>query len=923
MQIEPGTLIGDRYRVERELGKGGMGAVYVAFDTRFDKQVAVKVTAVSGGAQEQIRGRFKREAKIGNDLGTASGIVRAFDWGEVPPSGLYLAMDLVADARPLDLTSGTLPERLQRLQAAARLVQRAHAAGVVHRDLKPANLLQDPEGGIHLTDFGIAKVLGTPDASGDAVTGGLTQSGVGMGTPFYMAPEQCADAKSVDQRCDVFALGVMLFRALTGEYPFAGSSLTEVMRKHLAVEAGTQPAPRPRDRAPEVPAQLDALCAQAIHVDPAQRLSDVGELLAGLEFALGEAPTTPEPDPDTAPTVLDEANLKTGELTPDAPTVPPTPRRRGSPWAAAVGGLLVVALNGGGYALYRHYRDLEPGEPAALDGTVPASGTRVVDPQKLPGRGGVGLLREQPVFEGRRLDQARYAGEEAQLEFSSGFRGPLKVVDELDESWALEPGQTLTLSRTLPAEPGTYAWRFWAEDADGTRSEPVVIDYEVAAPLLQARRLDQARFVGDQAQIEFSTGASAMIWVEDEFTDRWRLDPNEPMELSRTLAGEAGAHAWRFRPVEADSTTHPWIEVPYVVAPPELRLRRLDQIAPPGGETGIALSSPSPGELTVSGPGDTSWTLKPGTPLPLRVQLPQETGLYSVSFTAKDAYGNTSAPAELNVDVQPPPLPQGYFEALQRAGKLQGFDYVFTVTYACGGQAHQVAVFHHPETKLDFHLIPGGTYRPGSPPDEHLRRGNEGPCQEVTVEPFLLCTTEVTQAAWEAVMDSNPSSHTGSPGAPVETVRPEQAREFCEQLGMRLPTEEEWEYACRAGTTTPWFFGADPEAFERYGWGPSRKPVAGRPVGQKEPNAFGLRDLLTGVREWCTPGRAWPAYAGPGNVIGVSRGGASSDHPSACRSARRSVHVDDFERPDQHPPGTTQESASSEVGFRPAVSLPE
>ena len=838
MQIEPGTLIGDRYEVERELGKGGMGAVYVAFDTRFDTRVAVKVTAVSGAAAEQIRGRFKREAKIGNQLGSESGIVRAFDWGEVPPAGLYLAMDRVAAARRLDLTSGAQPERLQRLQAAARLVQRAHAAGVVHRDLKPANFLQDPEGGIHLTDFGIAKVLGTRDESGDERTGGLTQSGIGMGTPFYMAPEQCADAKSVDQRCDVFALGVMLFRALTGEFPFAGSSLTEVMRKHLAVEVGKAPAPRPRDRAAEVPVQLDALCAQAIHVDPAQRLNDVGELLAGLELALGEAPTTPEPDPDTAATVLDEAGLATGVLAPEATTLPPQAHRQaGSPWAVLAGLLLLAVASGGGYALYRDDRGSEPAGLQGLNGEVPSSGTRVIDADKLPGSAGVRLLREQPVLEARRLDEARYVGDVAQIEFSSPFAGTLEVFDENTDSWYLKPGEALTLPRTLAGEAGAHAWRFHAKDGDGNRSDDVVVSY--------------------------------------------------------------------------------------VVHPPELTLRRLDQASCPGGETQVELSSPGGGELEVSGPGGlTSWALNPGTPLPLRVLLPQATGPYRVAFVAKDAYGNTSSPAELTVDVQPPPEPPGYPEALLRAKKLQpkGFNYVFSVAYSCGGQAHQVAVFHHPQTKLDFHLIPGGTFRPGSPGDEAGRRPNEGPCQEVTVEPFLLCTTELTQAAWEAVMGSNPSREKG-PGAPVELVTPQQARSFSERLGMRLPTEEEWEYACRAGTTTPWFFGASPDDFERYGWGPTQDPVPGRPVAQKDPNAFGLRDMLTGVREWCALGGAWPAYSGPGEVLGVSRGGGSYAHPSACRSAVRTLHVPYFGG--ELEAGTTQESASSEVGFRPAVSLPK
>ncbi|MCA8925073.1 MAG: formylglycine-generating enzyme family protein, partial [Planctomycetes bacterium] len=146
--------------------------------------------------------------------------------------------------------------------------------------------------------------------------------------------------------------------------------------------------------------------------------------------------------------------------------------------------------------------------------------------------------------------------------------------------------------------------------------------------------------------------------------------------------------------------------------------------------------------------------------------------------------------------------------------------------------------------------------------------------------------------------------------------------EFCERAGFRLPSEEEWEYACRAGTETPWSFGAySPEAFERYAWPPSASPLPAHPVGKKRPNAFGLYDMHSGVREWCDPGSAWGDYSGPGQLLGVSRGGPSFVDAQQCRSAVRVLHVPYF-GPEPRPRGTTQSSTSSEVGFRPAISLP-
>src|SRR5689334_6231413 len=139
--MKAGTVIAGRYTIERELGRGGMGAVFVAKDSKFGGRVALKVASVSGLAFDEFKERFAREARIGHRLGRTEGFVRALDWGELDGTNLYLAMDLVDGASSLDLANGPLRERLERLIRGARLVARAHALGVVHRDLKPQNFL--------------------------------------------------------------------------------------------------------------------------------------------------------------------------------------------------------------------------------------------------------------------------------------------------------------------------------------------------------------------------------------------------------------------------------------------------------------------------------------------------------------------------------------------------------------------------------------------------------------------------------------------------------------------------------------------------------------------------------------------------------------------------------------------------------------
>jgi serine/threonine-protein kinase len=289
--VKPGTVVAARYHVERKLGAGGMSSVWVATDTKFDVAVALKIAYPKGLAFEEFEARFRREALIGRLLGQqAKGYVRVLDWGRVDGDSLFLVMDLIDGATDLDLQGGGRPERLGRLLAAAKLVRDAHAQGIVHRDLKPANfLLRTSDGEVFLTDFGLAKVVGRDDedAPAPAQLGNLTQSGLAMGTPWYMAPEQF-DAKRVDVKADVFSLGIMLYEALASDLPFR-PSLSELVDLHAQMRDGRL-APRPSQKDPQVPPELDQLCARCLAYDPAAR-PDADELVRGLERALRPGPT--------------------------------------------------------------------------------------------------------------------------------------------------------------------------------------------------------------------------------------------------------------------------------------------------------------------------------------------------------------------------------------------------------------------------------------------------------------------------------------------------------------------------------------------------------------------------------------------------------------------------------------------------------
>lgn len=198
---------------------------------------------------------------------------------------------------------------------------------------------------------------------------------------------------------------------------------------------------------------------------------------------------------------------------------------------------------------------------------------------------------------------------------------------------------------------------------------------------------------------------------------------------------------------------------------------------------------------------------------------------------------------------------------------------------------------------MEFVLIPAGTFRMGS----EKGRADERPVHPVTISrPFLLGTCEVSQEQWQAVMGTNPASHTAAKN-PVENVSWYDAKVFLKKLsdrspggGFRLPTEAEWEYACRAGSTTEYSFGDDPEQLSKYGWYDANSGRATHPVGQKKPNAWGLFDMHGNVWEWCSDYRGdYPTNAIADPIGGKDphfvqmRGGSAMYIARNCRSANR------------------------------------
>jgi serine/threonine-protein kinase len=277
-----------KYRLLRRLGEGGMGSVYLGYDEQQQRQVAVKVLSDSLARNQAYIDRFDREAKSGLLLEHPN-IVRCLATGLDPAAGKhYLVLEFVDGP-----SARALIERFGRLGPAdgvhialdiARALEHIHARNFVHRDIKPDNILVTQSGVAKLADLGLAKRM---DESSN-----LTAARQGVGTPYYMPYEQVINAKQVDGRCDIYALGATLYHLLTGEVPFPGKSAMEIAENKLA---GTfTPASAIN---PEVPPVLDRILGRMMALYPKDRYQTASELIVELERARVATPVPSFTDP--------------------------------------------------------------------------------------------------------------------------------------------------------------------------------------------------------------------------------------------------------------------------------------------------------------------------------------------------------------------------------------------------------------------------------------------------------------------------------------------------------------------------------------------------------------------------------------------------------------------------------------------------
>ena len=303
-----------RYELEKTLGRGAMGVVYLARDPIIDRLVALKTLRVDLDADhvDEFRERFVREARAAGRL-NHPGIVTVHDVGEDPETGLmYIAMEHV-EGRDLKqiLATGHIfrPSEAARIAAdVAVALDYAHSLGVVHRDVKPANIILTADGTPKITDFGIARLE----------TSNLTVDGQFIGTPNFMSPEQIT-GKGVDGRSDLFSLGVVLFTLLTGQRPFGGDTMHEVTLRIVQ-----EPSPIPSTVSTEIPAAFNPIVLKCLEKNPEKRFQ-TGRELAKVLGALARSLVQRHPD-DSGSTSIHQPDLETRIHGTTPPPAAPTSR---------------------------------------------------------------------------------------------------------------------------------------------------------------------------------------------------------------------------------------------------------------------------------------------------------------------------------------------------------------------------------------------------------------------------------------------------------------------------------------------------------------------------------------------------------------------------------------------------------------------
>jgi len=354
----PSALVAGKYRLTELLGRGGMGSVWAGIHTTLGTRVAVKFIDAEHVDSAEARHRFENEARAAAAL-RSKHVVEVYDHGVMEDGRPFIVMEFL-DGEPLDrrldrLGRLTSKDTARIVGMVCRALSKAHAVGIVHRDLKPENvfLVWDDEDGADVAkvvDFGIAKFTDSASVSSSA-----TRTGSVLGTPYYMSPEQARGLRTVDYRSDLWSVGVIAFRCMTGRLPFEGEAVGDVL-----VKLCTAPIPVPSEYVPDLPPGFDAWLGRALGREPESRFQSASELgrslaavcgltapltpTSGEQFALGSLQHSPHRGPNQFAATTPSPALTPAPAGQTGAPITQTPTPSTKPLASTLALVVVIAL---------------------------------------------------------------------------------------------------------------------------------------------------------------------------------------------------------------------------------------------------------------------------------------------------------------------------------------------------------------------------------------------------------------------------------------------------------------------------------------------------------------------------------------------------------------------------------------------------
>ncbi|NUQ64445.1 MAG: SUMF1/EgtB/PvdO family nonheme iron enzyme [Pirellulales bacterium] len=906
--------LGD-YELLKKLGQGGMGEVYQAQHTRLNRLVALKVLTKSRFDDPEAVARFEREMKAVGRLDHPN-IVRALDARKIGPTHL-LVMEYVdgLDLAQIVRFCGPLkiPDACEVIRQAAEGLRCSQEHDLVHRDLKPSNLMLSSSGQVKILDLGLAQIQ-----QAESMAGHVTGVGQVMGTPDYMSPEQALESHKVDIRTDIYSLGCTLYHLLAGHPPFGGSQYDTPMKKvaaHLRDEIRPIALVRP-----DVPKALAAVLDRMLARDPAARLLGPAALVDAIaplcEGSKLIGLLTEARRKESAAEESQSPAIQTGQLQ-GASEVDTS--RDESEMLQPVRG----AAGAADFDVYHRWLGIPPNEQPADYYRLLGLAKFETDPE---------VIRDAAS---RQMAHVRtyHLGQHAELS--------QRILNELAAARAclLNPAKKAAYDASLrekmhnaglptpPSQRTAGSPVASPSEDEGAVNGQMLSDLAAIRPV-QARRLRRKlspatrvrallRRVPPYAWIAVGCAAGVLL-----------------LGVIIYVTTGKGMVKFQFEPSEPNATVVIKVDGDQIDVEGLLK----DPLRLSVGEHTLKVAS---ADFEIQAPE--SFTIRRGKQELVEIKLLPKGKLdefAGITAPSVEDQSKTKPPA-----AWPPGSPVGQRGAPPPA--IAPFD-------EKKAKEHQEAWAKHLSVPVEMTnsigmkmvLIPPGEFMMGSPKElieQEMQRAQawlpnfdawyrwytehvpgEAPLHRVRItRPYWLGVAEVTQEEYQRVMGSNPSGAQGDPKRPVERVTWDEAVEFCRRLSelpgekeakrrYHLPTEAQWEHACRAGSAGPWCFFVEADALPQaehekllaeYAWFNVFNPNSGwqpshtHPVAQKRLNAWGLYDIHGNVWEWCAD---WynPVYYSksptddpPGPTAGVlyrvARGGCCGHGCGASRSAYR------------------------------------